>query len=379
MIEKYSVETIREDFAGIGRDSAKDFFVTEDRRAFGMSRGLGWFVRRVAALGLVAACSGTMQAQRTMPAKGVVAEAAAAAPATVDVIALNEKTLSIVPNLTAQDFVIHDDGKKTPVVGFASGLHFQVAPIALWLVLECNNYGVTDFASGFMRGQTQYLLPALAHLDKADAVGVAHWCGNGEQAIDLEPERDPQAAIEALNKVLKQKAVEGANRQAEDAKERMINLILTQTKTMKPRPTPVIVFLYGDAGFAFRHEAEGTLINLLSTPSFVYGLNNAGYHFDPSAMFGGGNVYYEIHFLSISLGGNVYGTPYPKQYSMALDDILMQMHFRYTLGFKPAVMDSKRHDLKITLTDAAAKRFPDAVLRYRAQYIPAPGPLVGPS
>jgi hypothetical protein len=290
--------------------------------------------------------------------------------ATVDVVALNDRTMAVVPGLKEQDFKLLVDTRKTPVAKFASGAHYGVPPIALWLVLECKNYGVTDFASAFMRGKTQYLLPALAHLDKADVVGVAHWCGNGKQAIDQEAGHDPQAAIAALDAVLKQRPVEGANRESEDAKERMVNMILAQAKTMSPRHTPVIVFLYGDAGFAFRYEAEGTLIDLLSMPSFVYGLNNSGYHFDQSAMFGGGNVYYEIHYLSISLGGNVYGTPYPKQYSKALDYILMQMHFRYTLAFKSMAMDSKRHDLKIELTPAAQKQYPDVVLRYRAQYIP---------
>jgi hypothetical protein len=328
---------------------------------------------------VMAACCLVLPAQKNPQANSAAGKGPVVkAPAMVDVIALNEKTLSVVPNLTEQDFEIEDDGQQTPVLNFGSGMHYQVAPIALWLVLECNNYGVTDFASAFMRGKTQYLRPTLAYLDKADVVGVAHWCGNGKQAIDLEPGHDPQAAINTLNEVLKQRPVEGANRQAEDAKERMINLILTLAKSMKPHHTPVIVFLYGDAGYAFRLEAEGTLINLLSMPSFVYGLNDSGYHFDQGAMFGGGNVYYEIHYLSISLGGNVYGTPYPKQYSRALDYILMQMHFRYTLGFKPGVMDSKRHDLKIVLTSKAQKEFPDVVLRYRAQYIPMPGPTRGP-
>jgi len=325
-----------------------------------------WGVRCAVVLGLAAACCAALNAQN-LQSPVVHFDSSLA---TVDVVALNEKTLSVVPGLNEQDFELYDDGHKTPIAGFASGAHYGVPPIALWLALECNNYGVTDFDSAFMRGKTQYLLPGLAHLDKADTVGVAHWCGDGKQAIDLEPEHDPETAISALNEVLKQRPVEGANRQAEDAKEQMVNLILTRAKSMNPQHTPVIVFLYGDAGYAFRYEAEDTLIDLLSMPDFVYGLNNAGYHFDQSAMFGGGNVYYEIHFLALSTGGNVYGTPDAKQFSMALDYILMQMHFRYTLAFKPAVKDSKRHDLKIVLTRAAQERFPGVVLRYRAQYIP---------
>ncbi|MGC2161182.1 MAG: hypothetical protein WA634_04675 [Silvibacterium sp.] len=288
---------------------------------------------------------------------------------TVNVVALNAKTSAILPSLGKEDFRLSDNGHEMPIVSFGSGAHYSTTPIALWLVLECNNFGVTDFASAFMRGKTQYLLPALAHLDKADAVGVAHWCGNGTQAIDLPPAHDPDAAIGKLDDLLKQKPVEGANRQTEDAKQRMVEMILADAKQTTPRRLPVIVFLYGDAGYAFLYEADNILRGLLATPSIVYGLNNAGYHFDPSAMYGGGQIYYEIHYLSLATGGNVYGTPDPKQFSKALDYILMQMHFRYTLGFQPAAFDGKKHDLKIELTPDGQKKYADAVLRYRPQYL----------
>jgi hypothetical protein len=287
----------------------------------------------------------------------------------LNVIALNARTASVLPNLTQADFRLFDNGREVPVVTFGSGAHYSVPPIALWLVLECNNFGQVDFASAFMRGKTQYLLPALAHLDKTDAVGVAHWCGDGTQAIDLAPSNDPNAAIGALNNLLKQKAVEGANRQAEDAMQRMVALVLAQTESTSPPHLPVLVFLYGDAGFAYEYEADAVLRDLLSTSSMVYGLNNAGYHFDPSAMFGGGQIYYEIHYLSQQTGGNVVGTPDPKQLSAALDYILLQMHFRYTLGFRPTVPDGKKHDLKVVLTPDGQQKYADAVLRYRAQYI----------
>lgn len=291
---------------------------------------------------------------------------------TVNVVAINSKTSAILPELGRRDFRLLDNGRDMPIESFGSGAHFGVSPIALWLVLECNNLGQRDFASAFMRGKTQYLLPSLERLDKTDVVGVAHWCGDGTQVIDFKPGHDPDAAVEALNNLLKQKAVEGANRQAEDAMQRMVALILANNRTDQLRRLPVLVFLYGDAGFAFENEADAVLRDLLSTPSVAYGLNNAGYHFDQKTMFGGGQIYYEIHYLSLATGGDVYGTPDPARLSQGLDYILTQMHFRYTLGFRPSNWDGKKHDLKIELTPDGKRKYADAVLRFRPQYLAVP-------
>lgn len=341
-------------------------------------KALAWSTRCVIVLGLAAWLCPMSPAQT--PVQGIPQNSPQPAPARpgqsadlstvpLNVIALNARTSAVLPNLTQADFRLYDNGREVPIVTFGSGAHYSVPPIALWLVLECNNFGQVDFASAFMRGKTQYLLPALTHLDKTDAVGVAHWCGDGTQAIDLAPAGDPNAAIGALNNLLKQKAVEGANRQGEDAMQRMVAMILAQAAGATPQRLPVLVFLYGDAGFAYEYEADAVLRDLLSTSSMVYGLNNAGYHFDPSAMFGGGQIYYEIHYLSQATGGNVLGTPDPDQLSKALDYILLQMHFRYTLGFSPIARDGKKHDLKVVLTPAGQQKYADAVLRYRPQYI----------
>jgi hypothetical protein len=297
---------------------------------------------------------------------------------TLNVVAQDAKTSAILPKLGREDFRLFDNGREMPIVSFGSGAHYSVPPIALWLVLECNNFGQVDFASAFMRGKTQYLLPALAHLDKNDAVGVAHWCGNGTQAIDFPPGHNPNAAVGALDGLLKQKAIEGANRQAEDAMQRMVAMVLANTESTTPQRMPVLVFLYGDAGFAYENEADAVLRDLLSTSSMVYGLNDAGYHFEPRTMFGGGQIYYEIHYLSQATGGNVLGTPDPKQFSRALDYILLQMHFRYTLGFRPTERDGKKHDLKVELTADGQKKYADTVLRYRLQYIAVAPPAAAP-
>jgi hypothetical protein len=288
---------------------------------------------------------------------------------TLDVVAQDAKTLAILPNLSSSDFRLLDNGREVPISSFGSGTHYSVAPIALWLIVECNNFEQHDFASAFMRGKTQYLRPGLARLDKTDTVGVAHWCGDGTEAIDLPPGRSADAAIGKLDELLKQKAVEGANRQGEDAEQKMIEMILDQARNATPRRLPVLLFLYGDAGFAYGYEAENVLRDLLATPDIVYGLNNAGYHFDPATMFGGGQIYYEIHYLSQKTGGQVYGTPDPKRFAKALDYLLLQLHFRYTLGLRPVAFDGKMHDLKVELTAEGQKKYADAALRYRTEYL----------
>jgi hypothetical protein len=289
---------------------------------------------------------------------------------TVDVIAQNTKTTAILPKLDEEDFRVLDNGHEAPIVSFGSGGHYTVSPIALWLVLSCNSFAPPDFASGFMRGKTQYLRPALNGLDKADTVGVAHWCGDGSAAVDLPPGHDPDAAIAVLDEILKRKSVEGANRQGQMAMQKMVDMVLDNTRKTEPHRLPVFVFLYGDAGFAFVSESDGMLHSLLSTPSIVYGLNDAGYHFDPSAMFGSGEIYFQIHYLSQQTGGQVYGTPDSKMLTKALGYILLQLHFRYALGFKPENFDGKKHDLKVELTPGGQRKYADALLRYRSQYIP---------
>ncbi len=290
----------------------------------------------------------------------------------INVIALDDKTGAILPNLAKEDFQLFDNGREMPIVNFGSGVHYGVTPIALWLVIECNNFGPPDFTSAFMRGKTQYLKPALASLDKTDAVGVGHWCGDGTQAIDLPLGKDADAAVSMLNTLLSRKSIEGENRKGEDAKDRLVQMILEETEKSSSQRLPVIVFLYGDAGSAFEVEADDILHRLLSVPSIVYGLNDAGYHFDPSAMYGAGQIYFEVHYLSHATGGDVYGSPDWPVLSKGLSYILMQAHFRYTLGFDPGVFDSKKHDLRVVLTPEGKNKFQSAVLKYRSQYMDIP-------
>jgi len=61
-----------------------------------------------------------------------------------------------------------------------------------------------------------------------------------------------------------------------------------------------------------------------------------------------------LGYMSKHTGGQYFSAP-PAEYAAALETILMQLHFRYELGFIPPAIDGKRHDLKIELTKEARK------------------------
>ena len=76
-----------------------------------------------------------------------------------------------------------------------------------------------------------------------------------------------------------------------------------------------------------------------------------------------------MHYMAKYTGGQYLSAP-PRAYAASLDTILTQLHFRYELGFIPAAIDGKRHELRVELTKAATKKHKGVRLRFRPQYIP---------
>ena len=77
------------------------------------------------------------------------------------------------------------------------------------------------------------------------------------------------------------------------------------------------------------------------------------------------------HYVAEQTGGQ-YLTAAAKDYATALDMILMQLHFRYELGFIPPSLDGKRHKLKVELTKEAHEKYKGIRLNFRPEYIPVP-------
>jgi hypothetical protein len=61
----------------------------------------------------------------------------------------------------------------------------------------------------------------------------------------------------------------------------------------------------------------------------------------------------------------------PETYASGLEEILLQLHGRYELGFKPETLDGRRHKLSVKLVDGV-KDHKRVRLRYRAAYVPMP-------
>jgi hypothetical protein len=298
--------------------------------------------------------------------------------ALVDVVAeIKEKSLhtrALLTDLVKEDLRVFDNGHEMPIRSFDTGAHHETRPIALWLIVQCNLGMAPEWASGFLRGKTQLLRPALDGLRKDDAVGVAHWCDNGTASLDLPSGQDPDAALATVDRLINEPLIEGQNRAGELAMQKMIHMILDNAHQATPQRLPIFLFLYGDHSGTFVDEADRIIEDVLETSGVVFGISDNGDHADPEQMFRNGKVFSLIHYYSHETGGQYYSTIDPKLFSAALDYILLQLHLRYTIGFKPLVLDGKRHTLKVELTKKAAKRFPAAELRFREEYVPVPTP-----
>ena len=288
----------------------------------------------------------------------------------VDVITQDTKTALPLQGAKQQDFRVYDNNVEMPIESFDVGSKYSTRPIALWFAVICNEVGWDVNGSGFMRGKTKLLRPALNHLDKNDTVGVAHWCDDQKHNIDFSPSKDMDGALAALEKQSHGWAKAVGTRKGEIALQEMLEAILESTHREKPDSLPVIVFLYGDHSGMVREELDRILADLLETSCIVFGINVGGvplwkdFRDNPHSQ---PNV---AHFLSFRTGGQYFSVE-PKLFETALDDILVQVHFRYVLGFRPPVFDGKTHTLRVELAEVAQQKFPSAKLTFRPAYIPA--------
>jgi hypothetical protein len=294
----------------------------------------------------------------------------------IDVVAeIKEKSLhtrALLTDLTEQDFRIFDNGHEMPIRSFDTGAHHETRPIALWLIVQCNLGMPPEWASGFLRGKTTVLRPALDGLRKDDSVGVAHWCDDGTASLDLPAGHDPDAALATIDRLINAPPIEGRDRAGELAMQRMIRMILDNAHQAMPHRLPIFLFLYGDHSGTFVDEANRIIEDVLETSGIVFGMSDNSYHAGPEEMFRNGKVFSLVHHYGQETGGQYYSTIDPKLFSAALDYILLQLHLRYTVGFTPLVVDGKRHTLKVEITKKAQKRFPGTELRFREEYVPVP-------
>jgi hypothetical protein len=288
----------------------------------------------------------------------------------VDVIAQNKKTGEPITQLKREDFQVFDQSRMVPLRSLDIGTN-QIRPLALWFVVICPERNWKDQGSSFFKGKSDLLRPAFKSLNQNDMVAVAHWCDNGDVQIDLAPTRNREVPLLTLEQVLQTPAIDHPSPAplGQLALQRMIQLIGDNARRTLPQPLPVVLFIHGDETDLPNKQAQQMLEGVLGTSAIAYGLNN-GMILVHRSVLGSDEQFNLVHFMAARSGGQVISVKHDG-YAEALTKIIDELHFRYDVGFAPATVDDKYHDLKVELTDAAKHQYDDIVLRYRAGYVPA--------
>ena len=288
----------------------------------------------------------------------------------VDVISRDLKSGLPVRDFKREDFRVFDNQQEVPITTFAAGAHNDTRPVILWLVVICNEGGKSDLeASGGFATKEALFRPALDHLENQDTVGVAHWCDNGETQLDLLPTEDRDSAIHVLAETLNPIPFHtggNSDQVGEETFRKMIRLVIQDAHRRNPQPLPVIVFLHGDYTGQPRRELDELVNDFLETSGIAFGIKD---NRSPALHGLGGEQGEILGYMAKHTGGQYFSVS-PAGFANALETILMQLHFRYELGFIPAMIDGKRHELKVELTKAARKEHKRVRLRFRPEYIP---------
>jgi hypothetical protein len=285
----------------------------------------------------------------------------------IDVIARNAKNGLPDKTLTLTDFDVFDNGRPVSIKIFDNGAQFTTRPLALWFVVQCYMPDVEAEGSGLFRGEISRFEPALKYVEKQDTVAVAHWCDNGESKLDLLPTSNVEQVPTTLEQVfLPTIQANDHDRTGELALQKTLQLIVDATRSTKPEPVPVVIFLYGDHSGMPKSEANHFIDELLETSAIVYGLKDRR---SPGIWFLPGEQKEVAHYIATATGGQ-YVEVTPDTYAEGLEEILRQLHFRYELGFVPEVLDGKRHKLRVQLVDSVKNQHKGVRLRYRTAYVP---------
>jgi hypothetical protein len=287
----------------------------------------------------------------------------------VDVISQDPKNGLPVRDFRKEDFRVFDNRNRVRIATFDAGAQYDTRPIILWLVVICNEGGIVGASAEFMDKEPLFR-PALDHLESHDTVGVAHWCDNGETRLDLLPTGDRDRPTHVLAEILRpitfQGGTEATDEIGEEAFRKMIRLVIRDAYRRNPNPLPVIVFLHGDYTGQPRRELDKLVDDFLETSGIVFGIRDSQ---SPVMHFLIGEQAEILHYMAKHTGGQYFSAS-TSEYADALEAILKQLHFRYELGFVPSVIDGKRHELKVELTNEAKEKHKGVRLRFRTEYIP---------
>jgi len=330
-------------------------------------------VRGAASILFLAACTGFSIAQQHPAYPQTPTFRVQSSLVLVDVISQDRKSGLPNSDFKKEDFRLFDNGHEVRISTFDAGARYDTRSITVWLVVICNEGGLPKFgASAEFLGQEALFRPALNHLEPHDMVGVGHWCDNGDSQLDLLPTGDRNRVIEELAETLQPIPFQGGTFAGDEAGEqafrKVIRLIIRDAYGRNPKPLPVIVFLHGDHTGQPHGELNKLVDDFLETSGIVFGIRDSR---SPNLHFIIGEQARIMHYMAIHTGGEYVSAP-PSGYEAALEGILLQLQFRYELGFIPPTIDGKRHELRVELTKSAKVGHKGLRLRYRPEYIPVP-------
>jgi hypothetical protein len=286
----------------------------------------------------------------------------------VDVVALQNGLP--VKTLRQNDFQLFDNDRPVPIKTFDRGAEAATRPLALWMVVQCRMAGWDNQGSGLFAGEMHRFASALEKLNPHDSVGVAHWCDSGDSILDLPPTSRVEDVAPTVEKVLAETSnPKNHNRPGELALQQTLQKIVDATRSAKPEPLPVVIFLYGDYSGMPKSEANHFIDELLETSAIAFGIRDTR---SPHMWFLPGEQKEVAHYIVVQMGGQ-YLEAAPGNYANALSQILDQLHFRYQLGFQPATLDGKRHKLTVKLAEPVRNEYKTVRLRHRAAYVPVAG------
>ena len=325
----------------------------------------------VASICFLAACKGFSIAQQNSAYPQTPTFRVHSSLVLVDVISQDPKSGLPIKDFKKGDFRLFDNRHEVRISTFDAGARYDTRPVTLWLIVICNESGLPKFgASAEFRGQESLFRPALDHLATHDRIGVAHWCDDGDSHLDLQPSEDHDKAIQELGETLKPIPFEGgtsaSDETGEQAFRKVIRLIIRDAYHKNPKPLPVIVFLHGDHTGQPHRQLNQLVDDFLETSGIVFGISDAR---SPNLRFLLGEQAKIMHYMAKHTGGEYFSVA-PSEYEKTLQTILMQLHFRYELGFIPPAIDGRRHELRVELTKSAKAEHKGLRLKYRPEYIP---------
>jgi hypothetical protein len=284
----------------------------------------------------------------------------------VNVLVLAKNTGMPLTDLRNEDFEIFNDGHLVRASVFINGLSSNGQPLALWLVAECPQKASDNHSSSSLAGKVDSLKSALEKLNARDTVGVAHWCGDKEEAkIDLAPTQDREALVQTLRAVLQQDPVELNQSTSNRGVQKVLQLIHANTSNAQTSPFTAIVFWDWDEIAVSKDSAESMAKDVISHASFsIFEINQ---NRPPAVNFDSSLQVSLIEYLTRETGGQVLAAGRDMGWE-PLEKIIVRTHSRYLIGVFAPPLDGKWHALKVKLAEAAILKYGEAELRYHSGY-----------